>query len=160
MATATLNPAINSISGSVGNLVLYKRYGRTVMRAWIMPPNPRTPAQQANRSLFRRAMISWRALPDYEKDSYNHKGKKLGMTGHNLFISRYMKKNLKEDADSCRSSDKRVHEDGDMQACGLAHSCPSFALREKEAGRMRATSLHSLYRSVTAPSAEGMTDSP
>jgi len=91
MATAILNPVIDSISGSVGDLVFYKRYGRTVMRAWIMPPNPRTPAQQSNRSRFREAMTSWRALPDYEKDSYNRRARKFSMTGHNLYISRYMK---------------------------------------------------------------------
>ena len=91
MATAILNPAIDSISGAIGGIVLYERFGRTVMRAYIIPPNPRTPAQQANRSRFRDAMASWRRLPDEEKDTYNRKARKLGMTGHNLYISRYMK---------------------------------------------------------------------
>ncbi|HSA16667.1 MAG TPA: hypothetical protein P5346_18145, partial [Spirochaetota bacterium] len=98
MATATLNPVLTSISGSVGNLVLYTRNGKTIMRQWIMPPSPNTPAQKKNRSRFRDAMALWRSLPDKEKDTYNRKACKLGMTGHNLFISRYMKKNLKEDA--------------------------------------------------------------
>ncbi|HRZ26280.1 MAG TPA: hypothetical protein P5295_05685 [Spirochaetota bacterium] len=91
MAIAHLNPVIDSISGSVGKLVFYERYGKTVMRAYIIPPNPRTAAQQANRSRFRQAMASWRQLPDYEKDSYNRRARKLSMTGHNLYISRYMK---------------------------------------------------------------------
>jgi len=48
VATATLNPAINSIRGGVGSLVFYTRNGKTVMRQWIMPPNPNSPAQPYN----------------------------------------------------------------------------------------------------------------
>ncbi|HRZ26229.1 MAG TPA: hypothetical protein P5346_10625 [Spirochaetota bacterium] len=149
MATATLNPVINSISGGVGHLVFYERYGKTIMRAFIIPPNPRTPAQQANRSRFRDAMGSWRQLPDEEKDSFNRTARRLGMTGHNLYISRYMKRNRDNDADSCRSDAKRIHEDGDIQTCRPVHSCPSFSPGEKEAGRMRAFPLHP---ACTAPS--------
>ncbi len=70
------------------------------MRIWIKPPNPRTPAQQANRSRFRQAMISWRSLPDYEKDSYNRRARKLSMTGHNLYISRSMKGQTAKDREN------------------------------------------------------------
>jgi len=58
MATAYLNPIITSLRGGVGSLVFYKRYGKTIMRAWVMPPNPRTQAQQANRERFARAMAA------------------------------------------------------------------------------------------------------
>jgi len=156
MATAQLNPVLTSISGSVGRLVFYSRFGKTIMRAWIIPPNPRTPAQQANRSRFRDAMLSWRQLPDEEKDSFNRKGKKLGMTGHNLYISRYMKGTA--GAERVQTATAPAYRGTRSATPNLAlsklpHSCPCFALREKEAGRMRAFTLHNLYRSVNAPSA-------
>ena len=97
MATATLNPVITSISGSVGKMVFYTRHGKTLMRAWIMPPNPRTEAQQANRGLFRQAMAAWQQLSRGEKDALNAQARKPGITGHNLFISQYMKTHRGDD---------------------------------------------------------------
>jgi hypothetical protein len=94
MATAELNPILTSISGTAGKLVFYKRHGTTIMRAWIMPPNPRTQAQQSNRGRFKQAMTSWQALSIEEKASYNARAKKIGLTGHNLFISRFMKRQV------------------------------------------------------------------
>jgi len=99
MATAQLNPVITSLSGGVGNLVFYKRYGRTVMRTWIMPPNPRTVKQQSNRARFAQAMAAWQGLRADDKALYNARAKKLRITGHNLFISRYMKGHT--DGNSC-----------------------------------------------------------
>ena len=101
MATAQLNPVLTSISGSVGALVFYKRYGRTIMRAHIIPPNPKTPAQQKNRSRFREAMLSLQGLSADEKIAYNAAARKPGITGHNLYISRYMKKNGDDDTVAC-----------------------------------------------------------
>ncbi len=96
MATAYLNPIITSLSGGVGSLVFYKRYGKTIMRAWVLPPNPRTQAQQANRERFARAMAAWQGLSSVDKAALNIQAKKRGMTGHNLFISRFMKGQTKE----------------------------------------------------------------
>ncbi len=91
MAQAFLNPVFTGISGKVGGLVLYEWNGRTLMRRYVVPRNPDTPAQRANRDLFREAMRSWQALADSEKASYNRQAARLRMTVHNLFISRYMR---------------------------------------------------------------------
>jgi hypothetical protein len=91
MATANLNPILTSLSGTIGRMVFYKRYSKTISRSWIMPPNPNSPAQSKNRSLFREAMKSWQSLSGDEKAAYNRRARKLSMSGHNLFISRYMK---------------------------------------------------------------------
>ncbi len=91
MAQAFLNPVFTGISGKVGGLVLYEWNGRTLMRRYVVPRNPDTPAQRANRDLFREAMRSWQALADSEKASYNRRAARLRMTGHNLFISCYMR---------------------------------------------------------------------
>ena len=91
MAIIALNPIMTSMSGTAGRLVFYKRNGKTIARAWVRPANPDSEAQKANRELFRRAMASWKELSDEEKASYNTQGKRMGMTGHNLFISHRMK---------------------------------------------------------------------
>jgi len=139
-------------------MVIYTRFGRTVMRIWIKPPNPRTDKQQSNRARFAQAMAAWQGLDGNQKKAYNAKARRLGMTGHNLFISRYMKDHT--DGNSCvppvggRGQLKRMK--GRIQeSCagdtGQQDSTP-FSLREKGAGGMRASSLHPAFRSVTAPS--------
>lgn len=55
-----------------------------------VPSNPQTPAQQANRYLFRDAMAAWSALPQEEKDVWNYRAKELSLFGKNLFVKQYM----------------------------------------------------------------------
>ncbi len=90
MAEVFLNPAFTSISGRIGDVVFFSYGGRTFFRAYVVPRNPDTPAQRSNRDLFRRAMKSWQGLSLFDKNAYNRRARRLGMTGHNLFISRYM----------------------------------------------------------------------
>lgn len=54
------------------------------------PTNPQTVPQQANRSKFADAMTSWQSLTSEQKAVYNKRGKRLHMTGHNLYIKEYM----------------------------------------------------------------------
>lgn len=53
------------------------------------PTNPRTVAQQANRSIFADAMSAWVALTDEEKQAYNQRARKIQLFGKNLFIREY-----------------------------------------------------------------------
>jgi len=181
MATVKLNPVLASISGAIGGMVFYTRYGKTISREWIIPPNPNTPAQQANRSRFREAMLSWRALPDEEKDSYNHRARKMGMTGHNLFISRYMKPQTAENKENGGFGDGSGPKSARKGMFALSNrvqgnaapgknialsgqSSEEFALRPRFALSKESalsscftlsnapSSLHRAYRSVTAPS--------
>jgi len=131
MATAQLNPVINSVSGSVGALVFYERRGKTIMRAHIIPPNPKTPAQQKNRSRFRDAMLSWQGLSAHEKASCNATALKLGMTGHNLYISRFMKKKGDYDADASGCERPSIHKNGRIQTCGVKPSCRPLLPEER-----------------------------
>lgn len=91
MARIELNPVFTAISGRMGDMVLYKSRTMNCSRTYVKPRNPDTPAQRSNRDLFRSAMMSWQSLSDYEKEAYNRKAARLPMTGHNLYISRYMR---------------------------------------------------------------------
>jgi hypothetical protein len=62
-------------------------------RRWVCPPNPRTPIQQANRELFKKAMQAWQVLSIEAKTQWKLKAQSTGsLTGHNLFIRDYMKR--------------------------------------------------------------------
>ena len=147
MATATLNPVLESISGTVGGIVLYKRCGRTIMRAHIIPPNPRTPAQQANRSRFRDAMLSWRQLPDEEKDSFNRAARRLGMTGHNLFISRYMKGAI-DDTEQIEAAGKSLTAGRDDEV-SLIRSSHNPVRRQADTDRASVRAVRSIATSAS-----------
>jgi hypothetical protein len=55
------------------------------------PSNPRTPAQQAWRDLFRSAMTAWKALDAETKLAYNKRVYPPGQPGQNRFIKEYIK---------------------------------------------------------------------
>ncbi|HRZ25726.1 MAG TPA: hypothetical protein P5346_06260 [Spirochaetota bacterium] len=90
MGIAILNPAITSISGRVGGIVFYTHNDNTYFRSYVVPRNPDTPAQRSNRGAFRDAMKAWQALSSFDREGFARRARRLGMAGHNLFISRYM----------------------------------------------------------------------
>lgn len=91
MAEVLLDPMFTALNGRAGNIVFYSYSGRVFFLAYVIPRNPDTPAQKRNRGLFRDAMKAWKALSSFDKDILSRRAKRLGMTGHNLFISRYMR---------------------------------------------------------------------
>lgn len=78
--------------GRMEDAVLYTVKGRTYMRRYVIPRNPRTEKQTENRSLFAEAMHSWKGLPDKEKEVYRRRTANLPMHPHNLYISEYIKR--------------------------------------------------------------------
>lgn len=80
----------------MGDAVLYSIGNRTYMRTYVIPRNPRTEAQQKNRSLFAEAMASWKALTSEEKYLYKIRTLDLSMHPHNLYISEYIALHSKE----------------------------------------------------------------
>ena len=98
MASVTLNPILTSLSGNIGRIVFYRRWKNIYARVYVIPRNPDTEKQRANRTLFRDAMTSWKGLSPEDKKRYNMRAIKLPMTGHNLYISEYMKKHIADRA--------------------------------------------------------------
>ncbi len=92
MATAIPGIMINSIRGKIGNVVFYTRRGRQCVRIHVIPRNPDTEAQRAVRSIFRDAVISWQAMSEDERYTFNHKARYLNMSGYNFYISNYIKR--------------------------------------------------------------------
>ena len=78
----------------------YNQYGRNpnrkrrsyyVRMRYYRTPNPRTPAQQANRAKMTDAVAAWAGLTAAEKSYYNKRGTRHNKVGRNLFISWYLK---------------------------------------------------------------------
>lgn len=128
MAEVFLNPAFTALNGRIGGVVFYGYNDKTFFRSYVAPRNPDTPAQRANRKLFRDAMKSWQGLSSFDRSSYNRRARRLGMTGHNLFISRYM-------ASRRRSSD--------------AESCPEYPRRAVPAATVSSLPVHGRSLSVS-----------
>jgi len=91
MAKVKLNPVFMSISGKIGRIVHYSRYGRQYCRVHVVPANPRTACQQAVRNIFAEAARSWKGLPASEQDEYNRRARYRPFSGYNLYVGRYMK---------------------------------------------------------------------
>ena len=94
MAIIQLNPLLDAIRGTVGAIVLYRRYNRQYARRHVRPANPDTEGQRLIRSCFGDAVRSWQSLSPGEKDGWNRRGRKLSRSGYNLYISRFMREHI------------------------------------------------------------------
>jgi len=80
----------------------YRTYTGIFINNCIFPSNPRTPAQQHRRGMFRDGIHKYQALSAVQKAEWNTKAHKYwpgrynfgiphGISGFNLFMSEYMK---------------------------------------------------------------------
>lgn len=91
MAKVTLKSYIKSIHGRTGNVIYYNVKGHQYARAFSIPRNPRTVAQQRNRATFAEAVKLWQGLSPEEKSYYNLMAEGKPASGYNIFISMQMK---------------------------------------------------------------------
>lgn len=94
MASITLSPVLRSLSGRMDGLVFYQRYGRQYARRYTVPANPDTEGQRLVRRAFGDAVRSWQSLSSEDKNKWRGKAARLGMSGYNVFLSRFMRANL------------------------------------------------------------------
>lgn len=76
-----------------GKFVISSWKGRTYIRRYVRPKNPRTKKQLKQRKKFTGAVKEWRKLSEGEKAHYNKLAERYAISGMNLFISRYVKEN-------------------------------------------------------------------
>jgi hypothetical protein len=84
-----------SMNGSLGKIVFYRRRGVQCARTYVIPRNPDTPQQRINREAFAAAVAAWRLFEVRDRNRYNRKARGRGMSGYNLFISEYMRKQIR-----------------------------------------------------------------
>lgn len=64
--------------------------GRQDIYPYVVPHNPRTELQQANRMKFQAAMAAWKLLTPEERAPWEQKAAMKGIYGKNLFVKDYM----------------------------------------------------------------------
>jgi hypothetical protein len=89
--------------GCLKGRVYYVRKGTLCARAHVIPGNPRTKRQQAERGRFAESVRRWQGLDREARDHWNERARKLNMSGYNLFISHQMKQEKAHDSDACRN---------------------------------------------------------
>lgn len=67
-----------------------KRAPYYVRMRFYRPTNPRTVAQQANRTKFQEAVENWQAMDDAQRAPYKARASRKGRRGRNLYIQEYM----------------------------------------------------------------------
>lgn len=81
------------IRGAVGKKWIYQVVNNVQKKyPYVVPSNPRTAAQQAQRDLLRNAVNAWHALTDDQRNVYRRgEPYRPTMSGYNFFISSYIK---------------------------------------------------------------------
>jgi hypothetical protein len=83
---------LSSVSGIYQRKKTLKGYKTSLMK-FYGPTNPRTITQQSWRTVFSNAMSAYQGLTSQEKVLLSKEARKYRMTGHNLFIRRYLQAN-------------------------------------------------------------------
>ncbi len=91
MAKVKLHPYLRTAHGGMGDLVLYRRYGKIYIKARTIPKNPRTEPQVKCRGNFGGSVKAWQVLPEEEKAIYRARAKRKRKSGYNLFMSEYLR---------------------------------------------------------------------
>jgi len=130
MAKISTPSYMKTPGGRMGDAVFYSIGNRSYMRTYVIPRNPRTEAQQKNRSLFAEAMASWKSLPPEEKYLYKIRTGNHEMHPHNLYIKEYMALHTKEcDSESDSTGDMYNKSSRKAGEIYKSSSNPPIALR-------------------------------
>lgn len=73
-----------------GSLTIPGRHDLQI-RAQVIPANPRTAPQQANRARLALAVEAWQALSEADRDAWRRLAEGKRVTGFNLFIRRVLR---------------------------------------------------------------------
>lgn len=111
MAKVKLPSYLIELSGRMEDAVIYKSGNKICIRTYVKPRNPRTEAQQKNRSLFAEAMAEWKKLPPEEKSIYRQKTRKLDMLPHNLFVKEYLRSRTEQNREKPATAPHMVKAD-------------------------------------------------
>jgi hypothetical protein len=81
-----------SAHGSIADSVSFRRrFNTVILQKKPHPKQPNTDAQKAQRNLFKTASTDWYSYDAWSKDYFVARGKQLGMTARNLFLSAKLK---------------------------------------------------------------------
>ncbi len=70
MAKIVFGGGVSQASGKIGGTVYARNKGGNYSRNWVVPTNPQTSRQAAQRSLMALKSAAWRTLTDNQRDSW------------------------------------------------------------------------------------------
>ncbi len=85
MARITLGPLISDISGKTAGSVFSRWHGRNYVRRLVIPANPQSVLQTAQRNAMARSVYLWRSLVTWAKTALDVVGTGYRMSGYNWF---------------------------------------------------------------------------
>lgn len=84
-----ISPLFSDVRNKLADSVVFSNWkGRTYFRGYVIPANPKTLKQQANRDVMRQLVARWKNIVDTEdkKAEWNKIALPLEITGYNLFV--------------------------------------------------------------------------
>ena len=93
MFTVLSNMKFFTARKQIGKCVIFRYYSRKHLQQayrYVVPHNPMTVAQQANRNKFGAAMAAWAALPNNKLETKSESSRDRKMYPKNLFVKEYM----------------------------------------------------------------------
>jgi hypothetical protein len=88
MARITYSPVVTGASGAAGDAVFSSWKGRGYIRKRVVPHNPQTEAQMAQRDAMTEAVALWQSLDSTLQDGYTKGAVQLQISGYNDFVAR------------------------------------------------------------------------
>jgi hypothetical protein len=85
-------------SGAIGGVVFCRRAGGVYARAYVVPRDPKTPAQIDRRRDFGEAVAAWRQLPDADKEQWRRRAARSERTGYHLFLAEFRPRRARPDS--------------------------------------------------------------
>lgn len=80
-------------SGKFRDKIFCTLKGKTYIKRYKKPRDPRTGKQLTNRSLFSQAAAGWQTLTETEKEAYNQAAKYEPYSGYNLWFKEFFEEN-------------------------------------------------------------------
>ena len=88
MGKVRTNAAIKGFSNNIDGFVYYERDGKTYVRPYRKPANPRTVKQQKVRDAFLALSSTWKHVDGIVRESWRSIGRKTKISGFNSFLGK------------------------------------------------------------------------
>lgn len=98
-----VSPLFSDIRNALGESVVFSNWkGRGYFRQYVVPANPRTNPQQANRDVMRKLVARWKEIIDTneKKQAWNSIAADQLITGYNLFVKEGRKSEISAEVTS------------------------------------------------------------
>lgn len=91
MARVTFSPLIAGMRGKTAGVVFSVWKGIAYVRSWVIPSNPQSDDQTAQRNALKHTLTCWQSIKSWAKRVWDPYGTAYQMSGYNSYIRRNIK---------------------------------------------------------------------